>query len=46
MESLILSLLSATDVLGVPLFREDIQDICEEQKHHIKCLQDPPGMQL
>ena len=35
-ESLILSLSSATDVLGVPLFREEITTIWEEQKHHVQ----------
>ena len=45
-ESLILTLSSATDVLGVPLFREEIATIWEEQKHHVQCLQDPPGIPL
>lgn len=45
-ESLILSLTSATDVLGVPLFREEITTIWDEQKHHVQCLQDPIGIPL
>lgn len=45
-ESLILSLSSATDVLGVPLFRDEITTIWDEQKHHVECLQDPPGISL
>lgn len=32
--------------LGVPLLRELFQDIWQEQKHHVACLQDPPGVQL
>ena len=45
-ESLILSLSSATDVLGVSLFREEMKSIWDEQKHHVQCLQDPPGIPL
>lgn len=45
-ESLILSLSSATDVLGVPLFWEEITTIWDEQKHHVQCLQDPTGIPL
>lgn len=45
-ETLLLSLLGATDTLGVPLFRDEIKDIWEEQKRHLPCLQDPPGIQL
>lgn len=45
-ESLLLSMASATDTLGVPLLREDIKYIWEEQKKHIKCIQDPPAVQL
>lgn len=42
-ESTILSLMSATDMLGVRLFREDMSVIWEEQKRHVACLQDPGG---
>lgn len=45
-ESLILSLSSATDVLGVPLFRKEITTIWDEQRHHVECLQDPPDIPL
>lgn len=45
-ETLLLSLSGATDTLGVPLFRDEIKDIWEEQKRHLPCLQDPPGIQL
>lgn len=45
-ETLLLSLSGATDTLGVPLFRDEIKDIWEEQKRHLLCLQDPPGIQL
>lgn len=46
LESLLLSLSTATDSLGVPLLRSEMRDIWAEQKHHVKCLQDPPGIQL
>lgn len=45
-ESLLLSLSSATDTLGVLLFREEMKEIWEEQQHHIPCLQDPPNIPL
>ena len=45
-EALLLSLASATDTLGVPLLRGEMKDIWEEQRHHVACLQDPPGVQL
>ena len=45
-EALLLSLSSATDTLGVPLLREEMRDIWEEQKRHVTCIQDPPGIQL
>ena len=45
-EDLLLSLSSATDSLGVPLFKqEEMQDIWREQKH-IHCIQDVPAVQL
>lgn len=45
-EELLISLSTATDSLGVPLLRSEMRDIWAEQKHHVKCLQDPPGIQL
>ena len=42
-EELLLGLSSATDTLGVPLLREEMPD---EQKHHVHCLQDPPNVLL
>ena len=43
-EALLLSLSPATDALGVSLFNEEMMDIWKEQKHHVPCLQDPPGL--
>ena len=43
-EALMLSLSPATDALGVSLFNEEMMDIWKEQKHHVPCLQDPPGL--
>ena len=40
-ESLLLALSDATDALGMPM-----KDIWEEQRHHVKCIQDPPSGQL
>lgn len=45
-EELLLSLSTATDTLGVPLFREEMKEIWEEQQHHIACIQDPPNIPL
>ena len=45
-EKLLLGLSTATDPLGVPVLREDMKDIWAEQKHHVRCLQDPPNIQL
>ena len=45
-EKLLLSLSTATDPLGVPVLREDMKDIWADQKHHVRCLQDPPNIQL
>ena len=45
-EELLLSLSTATDTLGVPLFKEEMTTIWEEQKKHVRCIQDPPGIQL
>lgn len=43
---MLLSMSSATDTLGVPLLKEEVKVIWEEQKHHVPCLQDPPGVEL
>ena len=41
------SLASATDVLGVPLFRDEmLTEIWPEQRKHVPCIQDPPGVSL
>ncbi|XP_066928708.1 uncharacterized protein [Clytia hemisphaerica] len=45
-ENLILSMTGATDSLGVPLFKATIVDVWEEQRRHVKCIQDPDGFQL
>ena len=45
-ESLLLAFSPATDALGMPLFREEMKAIWEEQRHHVMCLQDPPSVQL
>ena len=44
-EALLLALSLATDTLGVPLFMEEMVT-CEEQRQHVSCLQDPPGIPL
>ena len=45
-EELLLSLSTATDPLGVPLLKEEMSTVWEEQKRHIKCIQDPSNLQL
>ena len=45
-EELLPSLSSATDTLGVPLLKEEMGEIWKEQRKHISCLQDPPGITL
>ena len=45
-EHLLLSLSSATDTLGVPLLKEEVRSIWAEQKKHVPCIQDPPGISL
>ena len=45
-EALLLALFPSTDTLGVPLFKEEMKIIWEEQQQHISCLQDPPGVPL
>ena len=46
LEALLLSLSSATDTLGNPLLRENIEDIWMEQKKHVGCIQDPADVCL
>ena len=47
LESLLTTMAPATDVLGVHLFREEmLAEIWPEQKKHVPCIQDPPGIQL
>ena len=43
LENLLLSFSSTTDTLGVPVLKDEMTTIWE---HHIKCLQDPPGVSL
>lgn len=43
LEQLILSFSTATDTMSVPLLKDEMPSIREEQKPHVKCLQDPPG---
>ena len=46
-DALLLLLSTATDMLGVSLLKEDeMMEIWEEQKRHIPCIQDPPGLAL
>lgn len=50
-EALLVSLFDtmagATDVLGVPLFRDEmLSDIWPEQRKHVPCIQDHPGIKL
>ena len=45
-EALLLALSPATDTLGVPLFKEEMKVIWEEQRQHVPCLQDPPDIPL
>ena len=45
-EELLLQLSGATDSLGVPVISEKMVTIWEEEKKHVKCIQDPPGVPL
>ena len=45
-EALLLSFSMATDTLSVPLLKEEIKSIWEEQQKHVACIQDPPGVEL
>ncbi|CAB3997296.1 Hypothetical predicted protein [Paramuricea clavata] len=47
LDSLFTTMATATDELGVPLFREEMMtEFWPEQRRHIPCIQDPPGIQL
>ena len=45
-DHLLLELSTCTDTLGVPLLKQEIWTIWKEQQRHVKCIQDPPGIQL
>ena len=45
-ESLLLELADATDILGTPLMKSEMRDKWQEQRHHVPCLQDPEGVAL
>ena len=45
-EALLLALFPLTDSLGVPLFKEEMKVIWQEQQQHVSCLHDPPGVPL
>ena len=45
-EELLLQLSTATDSLGVPMFSEQMVTIWQEEKKHMKCIQDPAGVAL
>lgn len=46
LEELILTFSTATDTLGVPLLKQEMKQIWEEQKKHVRCIQDPPDAEL
>ena len=43
-EAFLLAMSPATDSLSVQLFNDEMKEIWEEQKCHVVCLQDPPGV--
>lgn len=45
-EKLILMFTGSTDSLGVSLFKSSMIEVWNEQKRHINCIQDPPGLYL
>ena len=45
-DELLLHLSGATDSLGVPVISEKMVTIWEEEKKHVKCIQNPPGVPL
>ena len=47
LDSLFTTMATATDALGVPLFREEmLAEIWPEQRKHVPCIQDPPEIPL
>ena len=47
LDSLFNTMATATDVLGVPLFRQEMMsDIWPQQRKHVHCIQDPPEKPL
>lgn len=45
-EAVLLEMTLATDANGAPLLSQEMMSIWEEQKKHLKCLQDPPDVSL
>ena len=45
-ESLLLTLSSSTDTLGIPLFRDEMREIWEEEQRHLPCIHDPTNIPL
>ena len=45
-ELLLLSFSMATDVLSVPLLKQEVKTIWAEQRTHESCIQDPPRVEL
>ena len=45
-ENLLLSLSDASDALGVPLLKDETHEIWLEQRRHVACIQDVPGINL
>ena len=45
-EELFLDMVECTDLGGYPLFDNRIVSICEEERKHVWCLQDPEGVAL
>lgn len=45
-DELLLTMNTRTNLLGEPLFSEHIDTIWQEERRHVKCLQDPAGISL
>ena len=45
-ENLLLTLSSSTDTLGIPLFRDEMREIWEEEQRHLPCIHDPTNIPL
>lgn len=45
-DSLLRSFHPATDCLGVPIFKQEMFEIWNEQRRHVECIQDPPNFSL